>query len=77
MFEVYHSLLVRYCPKREHFQLPGMIARSKPAILDRNNSLNRNQTITKTGIFKFKYPYSKVSQNWAAKPIRMQVTREK
>lgn len=69
MLEVYHSLLTKYCPKREHFQLPGMIARTQLAVLDHNNNLNRKQAKTKRGDPKFRYPYSKVSQNWVAKPV--------
>ena len=34
--EVFHSLLLKYCPKRQHFSYVGMQARIKLAILDHN-----------------------------------------
>ena len=69
MLEVYHNLQTKYCPKRVHFQLTGMIARTQLAILNHNNNLNRDRATTKSGNLQFKYIHSKVSQNWAAKPI--------
>ena len=36
MLEVYHALMLKYVPKREHFQLYGMIARTQLAVLDHN-----------------------------------------
>ena len=34
--EVFHSLLLKYCPKRQHFSYIGMQARIEVAILDHN-----------------------------------------
>ena len=34
--EVFHSLLLKYCPKRQHFSYVGMQARIELAILDHN-----------------------------------------
>ena len=34
--EVFHSLLLKYCPKRQHFSYIGMQARIEFAILDHN-----------------------------------------
>ena len=61
--------MLKYCPKREHFQLDGMIARTQLAVLDHNYSCNQNQARSKSGELRYRYPYSKVSQNWSAKPI--------
>lgn len=34
--EVYHSMLLKYCPKRHHFSHKGMVARTQLAAIDNN-----------------------------------------
>ena len=46
--EVYHSLLLKYCPKREHFSFNGMGAHTQLAAIDHNDS-ERKQAILKSG----------------------------
>ena len=41
--EVYHSLLLKYCTKRLHFSMAGMIARTELAIMDFNSGVQREQ----------------------------------
>ena len=41
--EVYHSLLTKYCPKRQHFSYHGMIVRTELAIIDHNYNTNHPQ----------------------------------
>ena len=36
--EVYHSMLLKYCPKRQHFSYNGMVARTQLAALDNNHN---------------------------------------
>ena len=48
--EVFHSLLLKYCPKRQHFSYIGMQARIELAILDHNYNANRKQATTKKGM---------------------------
>lgn len=36
--EVYHSLMLKYCPKRQHFSYKGMVARTQLAALDNNRN---------------------------------------
>ena len=48
--EVFHSLLLKYCPKRQHFSYVGMQARTELAILDHNYNTQRKQATTKDGI---------------------------
>ena len=67
--EVFHSLYNKYCPKRLHFGLHGMIARSQLAILDFNAGANVGQAQTKDGRLRYKQSYSKVTQNWVVKKI--------
>ena len=39
--KVFHSLLLKYCPKRQHFSHDGMRARIELAILDHNYNTKR------------------------------------
>ena len=47
--EVFHSLLLKYCPKRQHFSYVGMQARIELAILDHNYNTQCKQATTKDG----------------------------
>ena len=51
--EVFHSLLNKYCPKRLHFSLHGMVARTQLAVLDYNSGANVEQAKTKTGTLRY------------------------
>ena len=68
--EVYHSLLLKYCPKRLHFSRNGMIARTQLAILHFNAIINAEQAVTKDKTPRYKLQFSKVSQNYVVKPIK-------
>ena len=48
--EVFHSLILQYCPNRQHFSCVGMQAWIELAILDHNYNTNRNQATTKKGM---------------------------
>ena len=52
--EVYHSLYNKFCPKRLHFGLNGMIARSQLAVLDYNDGTFVGQAQTRKGSLRFK-----------------------
>ena len=45
--EVFHSLLLKYCPKRQHFSFVGMQVCIELAILDHNYNTQRKQATTK------------------------------
>ncbi|CAM4508137.1 unnamed protein product [Leuciscus chuanchicus] len=49
--EVFHNALLKYCPKRLHFQYPSMKARTMLAIMDHNenHSTKRDQATTAAG----------------------------
>ena len=47
--EVYHSMMLKYCPKRQHFGNEGMIARTQLAALDNNHNCSRTQAVVKHG----------------------------
>ena len=47
--EVFHSLLLKYCPKRQYFSYMGIQARIELAILCHNYNAQRKQATTKDG----------------------------
>ena len=47
--EVFHSLLLKYCPKRQHFSYVGMQARIELTILDHNYNTERKHATMKKG----------------------------
>ena len=67
--EVYHALLNKFCPKRLHFSMYGMIARTQLAVLDHNCGTNVGQAKTKDNKLKFKQSYSKVTKTWCLKSV--------
>ena len=67
--EVFHSMLLKYCPKRQHFKFDGMVARHTLAVLDHNHNVGRQQAITQEGDKRFNVVYSKAQKNWVHKSI--------
>ncbi|CAH2293082.1 Hypothetical predicted protein [Pelobates cultripes] len=75
--EVFHSLVLKYRPKRVHFTMDGMVARTQLAVLAHNANVGREQaTIQKEqagtghiGDLRFKPFFSKRSKNWKIKKI--------
>lgn len=72
--EVYHSMMLKYCPKRQHFQYEGMNARTQLAALDNNNNCSRKQAVVKQGSSKGSLRYNlvfpKIRKTWVVKPIK-------
>ena len=67
--EVYHSLYNKYCPKRLHFGIEGMIARSELAVLDHYAGTECRHAKTLDDEYPHKLSFSKVTQNWVVKKI--------
>ncbi|XP_057311862.1 uncharacterized protein LOC130649578 [Hydractinia symbiolongicarpus] len=67
--EVFHSLLTKYCSKRIHFSMEGMVARTQLAVLDFNSGTNCEQAVTKKGVLRYKQVFSRVTQSWVVKKI--------
>ena len=83
--EVFHSLLLKYCPKWQHFLYSGMQANIELAILDHNYNTQREQATTKSGKLimlyvcvtllnvyrkaKIKVLFPKGWSTWVAKPM--------
>ena len=66
--EVYHSLGLRYVPKRPHFSYEGMVARAQLAVIDHNSNTGRNQATVTRGKNKvvktYKLVFPKGQKNW-------------
>ncbi|XP_063967630.1 uncharacterized protein LOC135157074 [Lytechinus pictus] len=75
--ESYHSLYLKYCPKRKHFFYPAMLARAELAVLDHNANTGREQATVKRertgtakkGALRFRYVWSKSTKEWVLKRI--------
>ena len=70
--ESYHSLLLKYCPKRLHFSYEGMYARTELAILDNNNNTNREQKLTVEGEPICRQQFLKRTKRWNVKPVMIE-----
>ncbi|XP_016432068.1 uncharacterized protein LOC107758771 [Sinocyclocheilus rhinocerous] len=64
--EVFHSLLLKYCPKRIHFHYTSMLARTQVAVLEHNENVHRQQARTNTGTPRFSVVFPKHSKQWVA-----------
>ena len=67
--EVYHSVINKYCPKRLHFSLFGMIARTQLAVLDFNSGSDTKHATKKDGTLRYKQVFCRITQNWVVKKI--------
>jgi len=66
--EVFHSLLLKYAPKRKHFSYQGMVGRTQLAVMDHNTNSDRQQATSK-GENRYKVVFPKNRKTWVAKPI--------
>ena len=71
--EVYHSMMLKYCSKQEHFSHKGMIARTQLAALDNNANTGREQALVQSGEHagaeRYKVCFPKAHKRWVVKPI--------
>ena len=67
--EVYHSVMTKFCPKREHFPYKGMLARTHLAALEHNHNVNRIHATTTTGEKRYKLEHRKAKKEWIVRPI--------
>jgi hypothetical protein len=63
--EVYHSMMLKYCPKRQHCNHEGMVAITQLAAQDNNHNFSRKQAMVKKGSNVGSLRYNLVSQRWA------------
>lgn len=67
--EVFHSLLLKYAPKRKHFSYRGMVGRTQLAVIDHNINSNRKQATTKSGDQRYQLVFPKTRKTWVVKPV--------
>ncbi|KAL2076360.1 hypothetical protein ACEWY4_028061 [Coilia grayii] len=67
--EVFHNVMLKYAPKTLHFTYDSMRARTQLAVMDHNMNVGRTQKTTQEGNPRYKYNFSKASQQWVAKPV--------
>ena len=72
--EVYHALMLKYCPKREHFSFKGMLVRTQLSALDHNSNAGRQQVVARSGEHRgearYKMSFPKAQKQWVVKPIK-------
>ena len=67
--EVYHLVINKYCPRRLHFSMNGMIVRTQLAVMDFNDSMCKKQATTADGSLSYKQVFSCVTQSWVVKKV--------
>jgi hypothetical protein len=67
--ECFHSLINKYCPKRQSFSYKGMVARTELAVLDHNFNLGRPQAKRSDGTLCNKSVFPKRTKDWILKAI--------
>ena len=71
--EVYHSMMLKYCSKREHYSHRGMVARTQLAALDNNANTGSSQALVQSGEHAgetcSKLCFPKANKRWVVKPI--------
>ena len=69
--EVFHSMMLKYVPKSQHFSYQGMVARTQLAALDHNYNLNRSSENEndEVGEERHKVVFPKGRKDWVAKPF--------
>lgn len=67
--EVYHSMLLKYAPKREHFHYDCMQARLQLAALDHNHNVDRDIARDKDGKPILRQVFSKAGKDWIVRQI--------
>ncbi|KAF3837440.1 hypothetical protein F7725_004904, partial [Dissostichus mawsoni] len=61
---VYHSLINKYVPKRQHFSYEGMACRTQLAAIDHNYGVGRQQATTKSDQPRYDIVVPKSFTNW-------------
>ena len=68
--EVYHSTLLKYVPKQQHFAYGGMLSRLQLAALDHNHNADTETTKDSDGNEKVRQIYSKARKQWILQTIK-------
>ena len=78
MLEVFHSMLLKYAPKRQEFGYTQMNARLQLAALDHNCNVDREHAQVEfprrgsapRGTLRYMAVWSKATAQWVVKPVR-------
>ncbi|KAL0993607.1 hypothetical protein UPYG_G00110450 [Umbra pygmaea] len=75
--EVFHNVLLKYCPKRLHFEYASMQARTMLAVMDHNENHNtqREQAKTASGLQRHDVVFQRQSKQWTARPVYKETTQ--
>ena len=68
--EVFHSLINKCSPKRQHFFTASQYARHQLSVMDHNSGTERHYERNSSGDVVTKIQYSKSSKCWVSKPVR-------
>ena len=68
--EVFHSLINKQSPKRQHFFTASQYARHQQSVMDYNSGTERDYKRSNSGDVVTKIQYSKSSKCWVSKPVR-------
>ena len=78
--EVYHSMMLKYCSKQEHFSYKDMVARTQLAALDNNANAERPQALVQSGEHagqeRYKACFPKAHKRWVVKPINQKKSHQ-
>ncbi|XP_064631695.1 uncharacterized protein LOC135489984 [Lineus longissimus] len=72
--EVYHSLMLKYAPKRQHFSYEGIVCRTQLAAIDHNYGSGRQQATTKLDQPRYNVVQPKTftkTNKWVAKQVKV------
>ncbi|VDI27339.1 Hypothetical predicted protein [Mytilus galloprovincialis] len=67
--ETYHSMMLKYCPKRLEFDYPSMVARTQLAVVDNNVNIGRKQKTGANGMLSFTTRCPKSTGRWTARKV--------
>jgi len=68
--EVYHSMLLKYVPKRQHFPYSGMLTRLQLSALDHNYNTDNETLKDSQGKEKVRQIFSKARKQWILRSIK-------
>lgn len=72
--ENYHSMMLKYVPKRQAFGYAQMVARTQLAALDHNFNLKREVAVDHTGQQRFGIMFPKASGRWGVRKVYVSKT---
>ena len=72
--EVYHVVVNKYAPKRQHFSYLGMICRTQLAAPNHNSGVSLSQAKTKESVLRYSLGFPKQAVKWVTKKRKSKKT---